>query len=215
MSTSETLQASASTARAGRVRVRTLARPDFDAACARLMQMASRDGPPDLLVGIRTGGLVVAESMARAAPHYPPVLPLTSRRAGTGTKSQLRGLPAILRRMPRPVIDAMRLAEHHLVSKRRRRRPQSQHIDPTEADDIRRFLAGAPRERLVLVVDDAVDSGVTLNAVLRLLRATCPGDTIFRSAVITVTLESPVAEPDHALYRGVLCRFPWSFDAAR
>ncbi len=218
MSTSETLPpaAPASTARAARVTVRTLDRPAFDAACARLMQMASHDGAPDLLVGIRTGGLVVAESMASASPQRLPVLPLTSQRAGTGTKSQLRGLPAILRRMPRPVIDGMRLAEHHLVSKRRRRRQQQgQHIDPAEAEHIRHFLATAPRERSVLVVDDAVDSGVTLNAVLNRLRAICPGGTVFRSAVITVTLERPLTEPDYALYRGVLCRFPWSFDAAR
>jgi hypothetical protein len=28
-----------------------------------------------------------------------------------------------------------------------------------------------------------------------------------------VTLDQPLVEPDFALYRGVLCRFPWSFDA--
>jgi hypoxanthine phosphoribosyltransferase len=66
----------------------------------------------------------------------------------------------------------------------------------------------------VLVVDDAVDSGVTLATVLRLLRESSPPDTQFRSAVVTVTLAQPLAEPDFVLYRGVLCRFPWSFDAA-
>jgi hypothetical protein len=30
-----------------------------------------------------------------------------------------------------------------------------------------------------------------------------------------VTTEDPVVAPDYALYRGVLCRFPWSFDARR
>ena len=29
------------------------------------------------------------------------------------------------------------------------------------------------------------------------------------------TPADPVVAPDYALYRGVLCRFPWSFDAQR
>jgi hypothetical protein len=29
-----------------------------------------------------------------------------------------------------------------------------------------------------------------------------------------VTLDSPLVQPDFALHRGVLCRFPWSFDVA-
>jgi hypothetical protein len=41
----------------------------------------------------------------------------------------------------------------------------------------------------------------------------CPSPAELRTAVITVTLEHPAVQPDYALYRGVLCRFPWSFDA--
>ena len=46
--------------------VRTLDRDAFEAACAELMRMVLRDGRPDALIGIRTGGLVVAEAMARS-----------------------------------------------------------------------------------------------------------------------------------------------------
>ena len=48
-----------------------------------------------------------------------------------------------------------------------------------------------PGEHRLLVVDDAVDSGVTLATVIDLLRNTCPDRTEIRSAVITVTLEVP------------------------
>ena len=67
--------------RALRIRLR---RPDAPGAGAF---------PPELLVGIRTGGLVVAEAMARAAPHAMPVMPLTCRRASTGMKSRFKLLP--------------------------------------------------------------------------------------------------------------------------
>jgi uncharacterized protein len=185
----------------------------FASACASLMQQVMAEFRPDLLVGIRTGGYVVAEAMARATPSAIPVLPLTCRRAGTAAKSRFKLLPAVLAALPRPAVDCLRWLEHRLLSRRRRTQARVQHIDHAEAAVIGRHLAQGPASPRVLVVDDAVDSGVTLATVLRLLRETSPADTQFRSAVVTVTLDQPLAEPDFALYRGVLCRFPWSFDA--
>jgi hypoxanthine phosphoribosyltransferase len=195
--------------------VRTLGRADFDAACASLMRMVAASYSPTLLIGIRTGGLVVAESMARAAAGSLPVLPLTCQRAGTATKSRLPFLHQLLAVLPRGVVDALRLLEHRLLSPRRKRLAKKPNIDHTEATAIGAQLATTHSQHRLLVVDDAVDSGVTLETVVGLLRSSCPADTDIRSAVITVTLEAPRAEPDYALYRGVLCRFPWSFDAAR
>ena len=188
-------------------------RPAFDAACAELMRTVERDGAPALLVGVRTGGLVVAEAMARAASNLTPVLPLTCRRPGTRLKSRIPGLKTVLGSLPESWCDAMRHAEHRLFSGRRRHAPAPL-VDPEEAVAIGAMLAGEQDGARVLVADDAVDSGATLAAVLGALRAVCPPATDFRTAVITVTLEEPVVEPDYALYRGVLCRFPWSFDAA-
>ena len=108
--------------------------------------------------------------------------------------------------------DALRQVEHRLSS-RRRRGAHPPPVDHQEACAIDAWLRASPDHPRVLVADDAVDSGVTLNTVLSMLRALCPPATDLRSAAITVTLDNPVVEPDYALYRGVLCRFPWSFDA--
>jgi hypoxanthine phosphoribosyltransferase len=195
--------------------VRTLDRGNFDAACASLMRMAAASYSPTALIGIRTGGLVVAEAMTRAASAPLPVLPLTCQRAGTATKSRLPFLHEVLGVLPRGAIDALRLLEHRLLSPRRKRLAKVPNVDQAEAAAISVQLSAAPGQHRLLVVDDAVDSGVTLATVVDLLRTICPAQTEIRSAVITVTLEAPRAEPDYALYRGVLCRFPWSFDAAR
>ena len=195
--------------------VRTLDRVDFDAACARLMQQVAASYSPSLLVGIRTGGFVVAEAMARAAAEPLPVLPLTCQRPGTATKSRLPFLQEILGVLPRGAVDTLRLLEHRMLSPRRKRLAKVPNVDHAEAAAIAAQLSATQTQHRLLVVDDAVDSGITLQTVVGLLRSTCPGETEIRSAVITVTLEAPKAEPDYALYRGVLCRFPWSFDAAR
>jgi hypoxanthine phosphoribosyltransferase len=194
--------------------IHNLDKSKFESACAALMDLVLEDFRPDLIVGIRTGGLVVAEAMARAASHPVPVMPLTCRRTSTGVKSRFRLLPVILAALPRAAVDCMRWGEHRFLTARRRTQTKVQHVDNAEAIAIgNRLTQGAMTSR-VLVVDDAVDSGVTLATVLRLLEESSPPDTQFRSAVVTVTLAQPLAEPDYVLYRGVLCRFPWSFDAA-
>jgi hypoxanthine phosphoribosyltransferase len=194
--------------------IHTLDAARFEAACASLMHQVLDSFAPDLLVGVRTGGLVVAESMAQTAATPIPVLPLTCRRASTGVKARVKLLPKILAALPTPAVDVLRWLEHRVLSTRRRKQAAVQHIDHDEAYAIGRHLSHSHVAPRVLVVDDAVDSGVTLATVLRLLRDTCPAGTEFRSAVVTVTLDQPLAEPDFSLYRGVLCRFPWSFDAA-
>lgn len=191
--------------------VQTLTDTAFDAACTELMDQVERAYAPTLLVGIRTGGLVVAEAMARAIP----VAPLTCRRPGTGAKARLPSLARAVSALPRPVTDALRIAELRLSAGRRRARAPAQTVHPKEADAIATRVRAGPANQRLLVVDDAVDSGVTLAAVLRTLRQLCPEDTEIRSAVVTVTLDRPLVQPDFALHRGVLCRFPWSLDVAR
>jgi hypoxanthine phosphoribosyltransferase len=191
---------------------RTLGQSAFDAACADLMRIVGRDYTPVLLVGVRTGGLVVAETMARLGSL--PVLPLTCRRPSTAFKSRVPGLKPLLATLPEQLLNALRRAEHHLVSVHRRTE-QPAWIDLAEAVAIGNWARILSRSARVLIVDDAVDSGVTLATVLQTVRDVCPPEVEVRTAVITVTTEHPVVAPDYALYRGVLCRFPWSFDARR
>ena len=189
---------------------RTLDQAAFDAACAELMRMSERDYAPALLVGVRTGGLVVAETMARGTSL--PVLPLTCRRPTTAFKSRVPGLKPILATLPEPLLNALRRAEHRLVSSHRRGVQPTQ-IDLNEAIAIGNWLRILGCGARVLVVDDAVDSGITLATVLQTLRGVCPPAVELRTAVITLTTQEPAVIPDYALCRGVLCRFPWSFDA--
>jgi hypoxanthine phosphoribosyltransferase len=202
------------TSSAAPLSTRTLGPDAFSAACGDLLRIVGRDYAPALLVGVRTGGLVVAETMADLASPPLPVLPLTCRRPSTSFKSRLPGLKPLLGRLPESLLNALRRVEHHMVTGTRRAvRPTD--INLAEAIAIGNWVRMSEGPARVLVVDDAVDSGVTLATVLRTLRAACPNDMTLRTAVITVTTRDPAVAPDYALYRGVLCRFPWSFDAPR
>jgi uncharacterized protein len=189
---------------------RTLRQAAFNAACAELIMQVEDDYAPALLVGVRTGGFVVAETMARVASFR--VMPLTCRRPTTALKSLVPGLKPLLSALPEPLLNALRRVEHRATAGHRRAEGTTQ-IDLAEAAAIADRLRKLGRSPRVLVVDDAVDSGVTLATVLRTLGELCPPTAELRTAVITVTTEDPIVDPDYALYRGVLCRFPWSFDA--
>lgn len=182
------------------MRVMTLDPAAFDAACLRLEADAAAAGVPDLVVGIATGGDRVAARMFVEVPH----VSVSLRRPSTPRKERAGALFGLLRRMPRRVADLLRMAEARILVSR-----PARVLPLTLPPDVSAAIAGARR---VLVVDDAVDSGATLRAVLDAVGSVA-GDREVRSAALTVTTRHPLATPDHALWReGVLIRFPWSKD---
>lgn len=194
--------------------VRTLHQSAFDSACAELMRLVEADYSPTLVVGIRTGGMVVAQSMIRAASTPLPVMELTCRRDLSHVKSRLWPVRLLLSALPQPAADLLRRVEHRLITAPSAHRARPRQIDRTEVNTIAACVTMLPSPAKILVSDDAVDSGATLATVLQVLRDACPPGTETRSAVITQTLDHPIVRPDYVLHRGTLCRFPWSFDAA-
>ena len=191
--------------------VLTLTQSNFDQACKTLYDLACLSGMPDLLVAIPTGGLWVAQAMARSSRTAQPILPLTCRRPGTDAKRSSSLLRMAIARLPRPALDRLRLLEHRLIN-RTPPRPDQRSFDRAELAALREWFTARPPHQAVLVVDDAVDSGATLHAVCTQIRQIAP-HAVLRSAAITVTTAAPLARPDHALYDRRLCRFPWSLDA--
>jgi hypoxanthine phosphoribosyltransferase len=186
---------------------------EFDAVCADLMAIVHRDSAPDLVVGIPTGGAYVAQAMTRAVKNDLTVLKLTCRRPSSNLK---KGSPLkkMLTRLPRPVVDQLRVIEHAVLTRKPARPPAEryQFLDD-ELERITAWFAAAGRSPSVLVVDDAVDSGATLLQVIDRLRAMAPHGTTIRSAVVTVTTDRPLILPDYTMFHRQLCRFPWSLDA--
>jgi len=191
----------------------TFDRDGFDQACAALMQLVVQDGWPDALVGIRTGGIYVAESMAKSVGFSLPVMSLTCRRPSTAAKTRFSAVKKIVSSLPRPLVDKLRVIEHAMLTKKPQRgRPEGYSFDQNELAVLDDWLREAGPNPSIVVVDDAVDTGTTLSLVLDAVSQRAPGGQV-RSAVITVTTVNPWATPRYTLYRRQLCRFPWSLDA--
>lgn len=186
---------------------------DFDAVCADLMDKVHRDSTPDLVIGIPTGGAYVAEAMTKAVETDLPVLELTCRRPSSKLK---KGSPLkkMLTRLPRPVVDQLRVIEHAVLTRKPAQPPAAGYqFLADELEQVAAWLAAAERPPSLLVVDDAIDSGATLLQVTDALRKMAPHGTTIRSAVVTVTTDRPLIWPDYAMFNRQLCRFPWSLDA--
>lgn len=83
-------------------------------------------------------------------------------------------------------------------------------LDADELSTIDSWLSRVGTEPDLVVVDDVVDSGTTLDLVLRAIRQRAKPGTRIRSAAIAVTTAKPLIRPDYALFDRTLCRFPWS-----
>ena len=196
------------------MKVITFDRDLFRAECRRLGELALSAFDPELVVGIRSGGYVVAEAML---DHEPPqsrrLLPITRRRSSSALKEKNGLARSVVKALPYAVTDRIRVLEHRMLTRRRGSQPPAPsrwEADPAEADALASALGETPAAR-VLVVDDALDTGTTLKAVVELLQALAPASTV-RSAVIVTTTADPVISADISLHNRVLGRFPWSHD---
>ena len=196
------------------MQVITLNQHAFEEHAGRLADMvASGRGSSayDAIVGVKRGGSLVCDAFCR---HFPSDLyalrtDVFLQRPSTRMKTGKVG--AVLKSLPQWLLDLMRMAESRLLSLSRmsgRRRDIPRVVLP---DVLARILKSGGQPE-ILVIDDAIDSGDTLNAVIRAM-ADMNGRARFRVAVMTVTTSRPVVTPDYCLYSNhTLIRFPWSND---
>lgn len=190
-------------------KVLTLLNGDFEEACSRLEQrVAMSDFIPDCIVGIETGGRSVAERIFQSKPHYYT----RQQRPSSVTKSGRIG--RLIRFLPRRVCDWLRIFEARKLSADFARGCRNGEVMHSVREGAR--LVSVPDigdYRRMLVVDDAIDSGVTMSAVVTAIRDRYP-DVEVRTAVITETDPNALIKADFSLYNNkILIRFPWSMDS--
>jgi hypoxanthine phosphoribosyltransferase len=195
------------------ITVKTL---DDDALAIAAQQLAAKivqDYAPDIVIGIRTGGYTLAALMMQLMPHGTPLAPLTCRRHSTHTKTRFAFVKQIVRKLPYFLTNRLRVIEHTRLMRTRQNQPLYFSPDTSEVAFLKEIMERIGKKPNILIIDDAVDSGATLAAVISVIHS-CSPSTI-KIAAITTTMPSPLVQPDFTLYNNVLCRFPWSLDFKR
>ncbi len=189
------------------MKVVTLTEDVFKNCCRQLADIIYEDGfSYDCMIGIANGGVYVAREMAGGAGV--PLYYVKLQRRTTGLKNKV--LRKIICKLPLIMSNRLRIIESHVlgcISCLSGHKTKKVEIT-TELKDA--ICNGAKN---VLLVDDAVDSGQTLQSVKAAIEGICPHITV-RTAVITVTRENALGLADYRLFQDcTIVRFPWSLDA--
>lgn len=169
-----------------------------------------------VILGIASGGLPLSEQLYNIFKDrgYKNIQleEISCRRPSTSKKKKNKfvenSLRFIFRLLPTSLLNFMRNMEHRKLSKRL--------TTDLERSLIVMFDATILAESdLILVVDDAVDSGATFKQVLDFIKNACVkgrGDPTIKTISVAVTQSNPLVNPDYVWRRDVLVRFPWSLD---
>lgn len=152
---------------------------------------------PEHILYVERAGLLVGFEMA--AFFGCGISGILSRRSGSSAKSKIK---LILRLLPRFVTHFLRRLElkSNIHGVKKERRISCENEMP-------------PRGKRILLVDDALDTGHSLVAVLDFLMAHGYRRKDIRVAVLTTTGTTPVLRADFSLLDQVVCAFPWSYDS--
>lgn len=162
---------------------------------ARQVKMSGYE--PEHVLYVERAGLLVGFEMALFLNCT--ISGIHSKRTGGSAKSSIKH---ILRWLPRFVTHFLRKLElssniHHLKNKRQIFCEQEM----------------PPSEKRLLLVDDAIDTGHSIVAILDFLTGRGYKRENIRIAVLTTTGENPVIRADYSLLHHVVCAFPWSYDS--
>ena len=168
-------------------------------------------GSFDAIVAVRRGGSFVCDAFCHYFPkeRYGARYDIALQRASTKRKNGPVCL--ILKRLPLTILNLMRMMESSILSLHRKIKGPS----PTPDVEIPGGLAEILKAKefpKILIIDDAIDSGDTLSAIVETLKDRNRKANII-TAVVTETTGKPRMHADYSLYRNkTLIRFPWSND---
>ncbi len=197
----------------GKFSVKTLDQNGLQKAAQDLFTLASKDGTPDIVVGIRTGGYLVAECLKDTLPTGTAFMPITCRRPSTEKKSKSSVIKTTLKKLPYFVTNRLRIAEHIYLTEIKEQKPRTDFIpDEAEISALKEVISAKGENVKILLIDDSIDSGATMQALYNIFKDLAGPSAEIKCAAVTLTTEKPLIQPDYKLHHYVLCRFPWSFD---
>lgn len=180
--------------------MKTICLADLAATAERLVEQVRQDGfNPDIVVYVeragRLPGMLIAELLNK------PAIGISASRTGSEFKDRFS---AILRRLPRWAVNCLRYCEVRTrVHRHLAQRSIDIHGDLHEA-------------KTILLVDDSVDTGYSINAIIVLLAQKGISRNMIRVAAITTASMrhlQPIIVPDYYIYQDEIVRFPWSVDS--
>ncbi len=189
------------------MKIITLNKNAFFKVCKEVIQKI--EDKPNLVVGVLNGGgymysaIKEVEGFKKLGFHDIKLQEIKS------SKKYKNFFKPVLKILPYTILNRLRVCE----SDRSRRAINNIRIDELKNQKIDfdfDSILKKPIKR-ILIVDDAIDTGITMFVVKNNIRKLFP-DAEIKVAVISWTIEESIVTPDYYLYKNTLVRYPWSID---
>ncbi len=166
---------------------------------------------PELVIGIKTGGLYVAEPLVEelyAKNIKVEYTTISLSRPSTQKKREFN-IGKILKKMPYFTLNILRNLEVFIIEQTKNKK-----YDSKKENDIpkhEQLIDQIKKTERILLVDDAIDTGSTVLAIKNFIH-TIDANIEVKIAVLTTTHKEPYIKADFSLFKRVLLRCPWSED---
>lgn len=183
------------------LKVKTLHKSDFEKQCQNLFSKIEMQ--PDVVVGILNGGGFVLDEYKKNALGKTEFTTVKLQRDSTKGIKRKSLLQKCLKVLPNILLDGLRRLEH--------RRSLNRKLNKIQSDIEIKINLNPEKVNTILILDDALDSGVTIKSVIQYLQKKCLNSEI-KTAVISWTNSESIITPDYYIFKNTLVRFPWSLD---
>lgn len=173
-------------------------------------QILNSDFKPDLIIGIKTGGVFVSKPLHEkiSEKFNTPYCELSLSRPLTNKKKKWQ-IYKLLKLLPYPFLNILRNIEVKLYESIKSKKYILNRQNDILIDD--KTIVLIRKSKNILLVDDAIDSGATLLEMKNKLLSINKYANI-KIAVLTLTHKSSYVNSDFFLFKRVLLRCPWAND---
>lgn len=182
---------------------------DFNSACVELAEKVKESYQPEVIVGIATGGLFVAQILSEQMNI--PLVVVKKQRPMTKIKNKIR-LDLFLKKFPYVVSNILRVLETKFNEYRFEKNKSNISYSDVSVEWIEGTFTSLSSFNKILIVDDSIDSGKTLYLVKQFIKMNLDDNVEIKMAVLNQTFKNPLVNPDFLLDKNVIYRFPWSKD---
>ena len=168
------------------------------------------EGDFDLVIGILNGGGYLLDEFKKQNTNSATLFKtIKIQRESTSKIKENSIVKFILKILPYSILDRLRVNEHKSQKERPFLAPED-YSDNTVSTNLFNIEKSKKINR-ILILDDALDSGKTMNKVINTCKTICKVADIETAVIAWTNLES-LTQPNYYLYKENLLRFPWSLD---
>lgn len=192
-----------------------LSSSDVKETMLKLAKKMNNDGlKPSYIIGILNGGYDPARYFASFWKEKDVELIFYKLQRKTTGKWKTFFV-RLIKKLPKQILNLLRIIEMSFYSWKHQNTKSKKQINKEIINFFEKELKinKISKKRPLVIVDDAIDTGNTINQIVKSLEQCGLNKEAIKVVVVVHTLPDPFIIADYYKYKDVILRFPWSNDS--